>query len=176
MSWSNGDSYDGNWKKGRMQGGGLFKHHDGFVLKGSFKANFFIDDNVLRNPQMGEKEYELFKKQRKDVIKQKERNEKIKHGFVEKVSAGDRLKLQQLITLSNNNNRVPLIVASQASRFNLAELQAALAVDRKYNSFDLRKAYLLKGEEKHNYKLALSEITRRTLVQGGALVINLDES
>lgn len=61
---------------------------------------------------MGEKEYELFKKQRKDVIKQKERNEKIKHGFVEKVSAGDRLKLQQLITLSNNNNRVPLIVAS----------------------------------------------------------------
>jgi hypothetical protein len=44
------------------------------VLKGSFKANFFIDENVLRNPQMGEKEYDLFKKQRKDVLKQKERN------------------------------------------------------------------------------------------------------
>lgn len=36
--------------------GGIFKHHDGFVLKGSFKANFFIDEsNVLRNPQMSEK-------------------------------------------------------------------------------------------------------------------------
>ena len=43
-------------------------------MKGSFRANYFIDDKILRNPQMGEKEYELFKKQRKEVIKQKERN------------------------------------------------------------------------------------------------------
>jgi hypothetical protein len=74
MEWADGNSYEGNWKKNRMEGGGVFKHRDGFVLKGSFKANYFIDETVLRNPQMGEKEYVLFKKQRKEVAKQKERN------------------------------------------------------------------------------------------------------
>lgn len=43
MQWQNGDCYDGNWKKNRMEGGGLFKHHEGFTLKGSFKANYFMD-------------------------------------------------------------------------------------------------------------------------------------
>jgi hypothetical protein len=38
-----------------MEGGGVFKHHEGFILKGSFKANHFIDENILRNPQMSEK-------------------------------------------------------------------------------------------------------------------------
>ena len=52
MEWTNGDSYEGTWKKNRMEGGGLFKHHDGFTLKGSFKANYFIDETFLRNPQM----------------------------------------------------------------------------------------------------------------------------
>ena len=74
MIWENGDSYDGCWKKNRMEGPGLFKHHDGFSMKGSFKANYFIDDKTLRNPQMSEKEYFLFKKQGKEVAKQKERN------------------------------------------------------------------------------------------------------
>ena len=45
--------YDGRWKKGRMDGPGLFKRHDGLTLKGSFKNNYFIDEgNVLRNPYM----------------------------------------------------------------------------------------------------------------------------
>lgn len=48
-----------------MEGGGIFRHHDGFVLKGSFKANYFIDGNFLRNPLMSEKEYLLFRKQGK---------------------------------------------------------------------------------------------------------------
>lgn len=74
MSWANGDAYEGAWKKGRMEGGGIFRHHEGFVLKGSFKANLFLDDGLLRNPQMGEKEYSVFKKQRKEVLRQKERN------------------------------------------------------------------------------------------------------
>lgn len=55
MIWENGDSYDGSWKKNRMEGGGIFKHRDGFTLKGSYKANYFIDEGVLRNPQMSEK-------------------------------------------------------------------------------------------------------------------------
>lgn len=71
MVWANGDAYEGNWKKGRMEGGGIFRHHEGFVLKGSFKASHFIEEGLLRNPQMGEKEYAAFKKQRKEVLKQK---------------------------------------------------------------------------------------------------------
>lgn len=74
MQWENGDCYEGIWKKNRMEGGGIYKHHDGFTLKGSFKANYFIDENLLRNPQMSEKEYILFKKQGKEVAKQKEKN------------------------------------------------------------------------------------------------------
>lgn len=52
MNWNNGDIYDGNWKKNRMEGGGIFKHHEGFTLKGSFRANYYIDNEILRNPQM----------------------------------------------------------------------------------------------------------------------------
>lgn len=54
LKWKNGDVYDGRWKKGRMEGPGVFKRHDGFTLKGSFKNNYFIDINTLRNPFMSE--------------------------------------------------------------------------------------------------------------------------
>lgn len=101
----------------------MFKHHEGFVLKGSFKANHFVEDGILRNPQMGEKEYLAFKKQRKEVVKQKERNEKVKHGFVVKVSVNDGDKFVELVSKSNKNNRVPLIIASEPSKLNLATLQ-----------------------------------------------------
>jgi hypothetical protein len=70
----------------------------------------------------------------------------------------------EICTRSNKNNRIPLIVASEESKFDLAALEGKLGVDRKCNSFDLRKAYLLKGEEKYNYKLAFAEMTRSTLV------------
>lgn len=38
-----------------MEGPGLFKRNDGLSLKGSFKNNYFIDGNNLRNPMMSEK-------------------------------------------------------------------------------------------------------------------------
>ena len=53
--WPNGDQYDGNWKRSKMDGSGVFKQSTGFVLKGLFKNNYFIDDNVLRNPFLSEK-------------------------------------------------------------------------------------------------------------------------
>ena len=80
----------------------------------------------------------------------------------------------EICTRSNQNNRIPLIVASEASKFDLAALETKLGADRKCHSFDLRKAYLLKGEEKYNYKLAFAEMTRNTLIEGSALIINLD--
>ena len=68
-----------------MDGTGIFKNNEGFTLKGSFKSNLFVDDSVLRNPFMNEKDYTLFKKQRKETLKQQERNEKIKHSYLEKI-------------------------------------------------------------------------------------------
>lgn len=50
LKWENGDVYDGRWKKGRMEGPGNFRRSDGKFLKGSFKNNYFIDGNILRNP------------------------------------------------------------------------------------------------------------------------------
>ena len=35
-----------------MDGDGLFKHKQGFSLKGIFKNNYYIDGDILRNPQM----------------------------------------------------------------------------------------------------------------------------
>ncbi len=36
-----------------MDGGGVFKNIDGTILKGTFKSNYFIDENnILRNPLM----------------------------------------------------------------------------------------------------------------------------
>lgn len=40
--------------------------------------------------------------------------------------------------------------------------------------FDLRKAYLLKGEERYAYKQSFAEMTRAALTEGAALIINLD--
>jgi hypothetical protein len=58
LVWANGDKYDGRWKKGRMEGPGVFTRHDGMTLKGSFKNNYLIDeDNTLRNPYMSNEEY-----------------------------------------------------------------------------------------------------------------------
>jgi hypothetical protein len=45
-----------------------------------------------------------------------------------------------------------------------------------YNSFDLRKASQLAGEERFNYKVQFGEMTRSVLKDGGSLEINLDES
>ena len=55
MIWVNGDQYDGNWKRSKMDSSGVFKHATGFVLKGIFKNNYFIDDNILRNPFLSDK-------------------------------------------------------------------------------------------------------------------------
>ena len=55
MIWANGDQYDGNWKRSKMDSSGVFKHATGFVLKGIFKNNYFIDDNILRNPFLSDK-------------------------------------------------------------------------------------------------------------------------
>lgn len=55
-------------------------------------------------------------------MKQKERNEKVKHGFVVKISANEGDKFVELVSKSNKNNRVPLIIASEPSKFSLATL------------------------------------------------------
>jgi len=55
--WANGDCYDGRWKKGRFDGAGHFKRHDGTSLKGSFKNNYFIDGGILRNPFLSHVEF-----------------------------------------------------------------------------------------------------------------------
>lgn len=119
MEWEIGDVYEGKWKRNRMDGAGVFRHHEGFVLKGSFKASYFLEDGLLRNPLMGEKEYTLFKKQAREVNKQKERNEKVKSGFVIKLPIA---KLLDSVIKSNHNNRVPLIIASEEAKFDLASL------------------------------------------------------
>ncbi len=63
MTWPSGDQYDGSWKRSKMDGSGVFRQaNGGFVLKGIFKNNYFIDDNVLRNPFMDEQAYAVFKK------------------------------------------------------------------------------------------------------------------
>jgi hypothetical protein len=63
--WSNGDQYEGNWKRSKMDGAGIMKKSDGTVLKGVFKNNYLIDDGMLRNSFFNEKEYATFKKERK---------------------------------------------------------------------------------------------------------------
>lgn len=85
MKWASGDTYDGRWKKDRMDGPGNFKRRDELCLKGSFKNNYFIDDNVLRNPFMTDSDYEKLKKARKDLVKQYEKNEKIKTGYFQRI-------------------------------------------------------------------------------------------
>ena len=43
FTFPSNDVYIGEWKEGKMDGEGEFKHHDGHVLKGLFKNNYYLD-------------------------------------------------------------------------------------------------------------------------------------
>ena len=49
-----GHTYQGQWKQGKMEGGGEFTHADGNILKGTFQNNYFNDRNKrFLNPMHG---------------------------------------------------------------------------------------------------------------------------
>lgn len=52
----------------------MFRRVDGTLLKGSFKNNYFVEAGVLRNPFLGDGEFEELRKKRKDIVKQYEKN------------------------------------------------------------------------------------------------------
>lgn len=58
---------------------------------------------------------------------------------------------------------MPFVIASEEAKFNVATLEKTLGVDKKVYCFDLRKAYLLKGEERYAYKQYFAEMTRAAL-------------
>jgi hypothetical protein len=65
---------------------------------------------------------------------------------VSKTSTADLATLTELCAKSNNNNRIPLVIASESSQFNLEALQKHLSSAGATHSFDLRKASQLSGE------------------------------
>lgn len=69
----------------------------------------------------------------------------------------------ETIVKSNNNNRIPIVIASEQAAFNLKSLEQIVSGNRKCSVFDLRKAFMLKDEEKYNYKQEFSEMTKNTI-------------
>jgi hypothetical protein len=57
FSWANGNTYEGIWKRDRIDGGGQFNHYDGNVLPGVFKNNYFMkSSDTFINPFMNGKQ------------------------------------------------------------------------------------------------------------------------
>ena len=75
---------------------------------------------------MPDSEYEKLKKARKDLVKQYEKNEKIKTGYFERISHTDGEKLLSLIDKSVKNNRVSLAVGSEESDIFLKDVCSKL--------------------------------------------------
>lgn len=41
FQWANGDEYEGEWLTDRMEGKGVFEHHEAGTFEGTFKNNYF---------------------------------------------------------------------------------------------------------------------------------------
>ncbi len=84
--WANGDVYFGDWKNGKMDGEGMFTHHDGHFLKGKFKNNYHYDKERWINPFLILEQLDLFKVKNMDYIKStKAENEKFNRNNILKV-------------------------------------------------------------------------------------------
>ena len=59
--------YDGNWKDGKMNGIGEFKHRDGHILQGQYINNYMNDRelNIFINPFLSIEDLEVFYKDNK---------------------------------------------------------------------------------------------------------------
>lgn len=109
MVWKSGFTYEGNWRRDRLEGAGTFRHPDGLELKGLFRCNYFIDGDILRNPFLNVDESESFMKARKDVLKLKEKIGKMKLGYFKRIQHTDYKQISELVHQSNKNNRVALL-------------------------------------------------------------------
>ena len=95
-----------------MDGLGKFTHHEGRMSKGTFKCNYFIEGEVLKNPFLNDEEAKEFADKRKNLLKIKEKVSKQQLCFFERVKSDEYESLRSLIDKSNSNNRVPLIFPS----------------------------------------------------------------
>lgn len=112
-----------------------------------------------------------------DLIKQYEKNEKIKNGYFKRIDSGDFEQLQQLVAQSVKNNRVPLCVASEEAGIDLKAVKSELEKNGKViKVIDLRKAYSASPEEKYNYIQEVTANVQECLRSGHLLVISLDDS
>ncbi len=74
---------------------------------------------------------------------------------------------------------MPLIFSTKTVQYNLDSLKNDLTSqyqNAKVSVMDLRKLYTLQGESKWNYRKQVHEDYRNALVEGGILVLSLDES
>jgi hypothetical protein len=110
-TWGNNDVYIGEWKMGKMDGEGEFKHNDGHILKGIFKQNYFLDKDRFVNPFLNFEDLEEFREKNDEYkLKQKNANEKFSRANIFKAS--NKQEMINSIETSLQNNKIPLIIRS----------------------------------------------------------------
>jgi len=180
--WSNGDSYDGQWKDNKMEGAGIFRHVGDVPLEGVFKNNYYhMGGDVYVSPFQSRAEIDNFIQSRDEHRKLKEsriKEKMFKLEVINKIS-----QLDQLITFSAKNNRVPLILSSKAFYTNINELIAALnKIEGKPEGFsieifDMRRAKVELQHGNFDGYMAKTKIGLATAIaNGGLFVINVDDS
>ena len=184
--WSNGDSYEGNWKNNKMEGPGIFRHVGDIPLEGNFKNNYFhMGGDVYVSPFQSRAEIDNFIQRRDDHRKLKESRIKEK---LFKLEVTENIEiLLNLIKNSAKNSRVPLVLSSKSFYTNLKDFLKALTHytssisqdgdEFKICVFDLRRAKL---ERKHgDYESYIGGIKHglaECLAVGGLFIINIDDS
>lgn len=177
MKWANGDAYEGGWKRDLMDGLGKFTHRDGKVTKGTFKCNYFVEGETLRNPFLGEEEGKEEAERRKSLLKIKERVSKQQLCFFERVKCEDYEAVRAAIRKSNDNNRVPLIFPSTGMDSSTGLFgQYSDATGQPHEIFDLRRAHVTPKSERADFTADVGARLGRVLQTGGLFIIDLDDS
>jgi len=178
FTWANGDSYEGNWKEGKMEGGGKFYHHQGNVLTGVFKNNYFFQNGFPVNPFLSREEIAAIEKRHKDIQAAKEQTKRNKQFIFEKTDNFQRVA--ELIKKSNANKRIPLIMTVKDSPLTKHDLYDILAnaTGKELFEFDVRYAAECKKDsnEYKKYMLKIKNDLARVLTKNQLFVINIDDS
>ena len=179
--WSNGDSYEGQWRDNKMEGAGIFRHIGDVPLEGVFKNNYFhMGGDVYVSPFQSREEIERFIQARDEHRKLKE--SRIKEKLFKLEVTNEVGQLHKLINNSAKNGRVPLVLSSKAFYTNLGELVTALDSSQGEEKlaiqvFDMRRAKVeLQHGDFMGYMQQIKEGLADCLANGGIFVINVDDS
>lgn len=117
FTWANNDIYIGEWKQGKMEGEGEFKHNDGHILKGYFRNNYYLDQDengvCFVNPFLDQSALHVVKSSTKNCLYKKSTYKiKLCDDYFSSAFFKDYDAISSKINTIIEGNKTPLILKS----------------------------------------------------------------